>query len=113
MTVVVDVSTLRPPGNGPLIYTSSGYRQFPEAELAIVNKIIKEHGFSHEFLNGAHNDSANFAEIPGAGVVAVEVPVLNMHSPYETAKTSDITQAVGIVEAIVKNVNLFLKKENK
>jgi putative aminopeptidase FrvX len=106
LMTVIEVTGKSFPGDGPVIYTSSGGEYFDMQKIKSVAKIINKKGYGIMYTEGRPNDSMIFASrVPDMGVMAIEMPILNMHSAYEVADYSDVEKTVRIIEDILNNVD--------
>lgn len=111
LIIVVDVTQMGKVGDGPIVYTSSGLKKpgkqfyFPPAMLKKVAKIVhpKKPGIS--YAEGNANDSIEFTFVPDVGVLTVEIPVENNHTPHEEASTEDVKKTIEVLRDIVSNAD--------
>lgn len=110
LVVIIDVDGEEKIGDGPLIYQSEtakgtkGAFGFPSSGLTDVARIINFQKIGVKYVHGlGGNDAIDFTFVPRVGVIAIEIPVNNLHSDKETASILDIQKAVKITEEIIKN----------
>ncbi|MBI4087629.1 MAG: M20/M25/M40 family metallo-hydrolase [Candidatus Liptonbacteria bacterium] len=111
LIIVVDVTRMGNVGDGPIVYTSSGLKKpgkqfyFPAAMLKKIAKIIHPKKPGVSYAEGNANDSIEFTFVPDVGVLAVEIPVENNHTPHEEASIEDVEKSIEVLRSIVSNAD--------
>lgn len=111
--IVLDVTGLKKPGQGPAVYTSSGLhrpgKQFPfdPKMLKKIAKIINPLKTGINYIEGNANDAIEFTFVPGIGTIAIEIPIANNHTDKEKANTCDIENALQIIRTLIKKNDLI------
>lgn len=115
MVIVIDVSTIGKIDNGPLIYMSGSSRtggafRFPSGPLKDTVKLLRRNDLQAHFIEGRANDAIEFSFVKGLGVLAIEIPIKNYHSPKEVASVSDIELSAKILRTILENPDNFISE---
>ncbi|MBI2064582.1 MAG: hypothetical protein HYT62_00830 [Candidatus Yanofskybacteria bacterium] len=111
LLAVVEVTKKSKPGEGPVIYTSAGYgtpgkqEYFDVQKIKKIAKIINKKKYGAMYTEGRPNDSMIFATVPDMGVIAIEMPLLNMHTANEEGDYRDVEKTIRIVEDILNNAD--------
>ena len=109
LAIVVDVTRMGKVGDGPIIYTSSGYKKpgkqsyFSPKILKNIAKIINPLGIGANYQEGNPNDATELAGVPEMGTLAVEIPVINNHTANEEADLGDVEKTIKILTSILEN----------
>ncbi|MDD2757991.1 MAG: M20/M25/M40 family metallo-hydrolase [Patescibacteria group bacterium] len=109
LAIVVDVTRMGKVGDGPIIYTSSGYKKpgtqsyFSPKILKKIAKIINPLGIGVSYQEGNPNDATEMASVPGMEILAVEIPVINNHTANEEADLGDVEKTIKILTSIIEN----------